>query len=349
MELYEPRSNSGIERVMIEFGMLVDIDFGVIKTISKYYHTEYFSIQLLDVEDENIWLGLIHDNDTLNPVECVMNPDIDDSDDFYNCLMQEEELLVYSQACLTGLYDFIISSIGTNGLVEITILCKNDIQKQVIENLFPWINNNQYLNTEIFDPSIAMEPYDVSKYSSIFLRYIQSMIDCYTGLEGKSVFLYECLTNLDIQMYKKGTGLYPHPLYANIFNDISYVRIISLYQYDNSYFINNNYPFSDPEVSFNDNIVDEILDPGEGVMVSDDEVDEYHEYLAENGIPIDAPESNDTSLDLLGDIDIVNDISIDSVPIIEQLIRDSLPIMESHPDLSYLDSLIDKEEELDDE
>lgn len=345
MKSYEPRANSGVERALIEFEMLVDVDFGVIKTISKYYHTDYFSIKLLDVEDENIWLGLIHDNDTLNPVKCVMNPEIDDADDFYNCLMQEEEMIVYSQSCLTGLYDFIISAIGTNGLVEITILCKNEAQKQVIESLFPWINNNQYLNIDIYDPKTAMEPYDVSQYSSLFARYIQSLIDHYIGLDGKSVFLYECLTNLDIQLYKKGTGLYPHPLYASIYTDISYIRIISLYQYDNTYFPNNDYPFSDSDVLFNDNVLDEFMDPGEGIIVSDDEVEEYHEYLAENGIKIDAQESEDTSLDLLEDSEIINDISIDSIPKIDQLIKNSLPVMEAHPDLSYLETELKKDEE----
>lgn len=343
---YLPADNSGIERILVEFEMLVDVDFGVIKTIANYYHTEYFSTCLLDADDENIWLGLIHDNLTTNPVECVMNPDIDDAEDFYECLMQEEEMLVYSQACMTNLYDMLIASIGTNGLVEVTILCKNDTQKQIVEGIFPWINNNQYMSIEVqdYDPNNPDQKlFSVAPYSSLFVRHADYLLNRYTNLDGKSVYLYECLTNLDVQEYKKGTGLYPHPFYSGMLGDICYIRVISLYQYDNSYFLNRNYPFTDEEIS---DQVDEVLDEGLGLEEADEEAVEYDEFIAEAGIPIDAPESDITELNIYDDSEVYDDVSPDETNLdIEELIKGSIPEMDEEPDLSYLDELLEKEEE----
>lgn len=346
---YTPAENSGVERILVEFEMLVDVDFGVIKTIANYYNTEYFSQCLLDVDDENLWLGLVHDNLTKNPVECVMNPDIDDAEDFYECLMQEEELLVYSQSCVTNLYNLIVTAISTNGLVDVTILCKNDLQKQVVEGIFPWINNNSYIHVVCWNnEENPDDSFDTSEFSSLFIRHADSLLTKYTNFDGESIYLYECLTNLDVQEYKRGVGLYPHPLYNGMLADICYIRVISLYQYDNSYFINRNYPFADSIIS---DKVDEELDPGLGLTESDEEVEEYHEYLAETGIDINAPESEITELDVLEDSEVENDVSIDAPSSIEELIAESIPVMEDHPDLSYLADMIDNEdeEEFDDE
>ena len=335
---YLPAENSGVEKILVEFEMLIDVDFGVIKTIANYYHTDYFLINLLDVPDENLWLGLIHDNLTTNPVDCVMNPDIDDAEDFYDCLMQEESLLVYSQACLTNLYDMIIASIGTNGLVDVTILCKDEIQKQVIRELFPWSGNNQYMHILVSNN----ETVDASGYSSLFVRHAQSLLDKYENFDGKSIYLYECLTNIDVQEYKKGIGIYPHPLYSGMLGDICYIRVISLYQYDNSYFINRNYPFDDTELN---DMVDEVLDEGLGLTEPDEEAEEYNEYLDEAGIDLNAPESEVTELNVFDDSEIENDISIEAPPNAEELALASLPMTEAEPDLSYLDDELDYEDE----
>jgi hypothetical protein len=341
-KLYKPRDNNGHEKLLIEFPMIVDVDFGVIKTINNYYHTEYFCLPLLEVDNEDVWLGLIHDNTTTNPVNCVINPAVeDDADDFYQCLMMIQELVVYSQARMTRLYDMCKLSLQLNGQVEITVLCKNSLQEEVIQALFPKADSELF-NTVIYDPDETGEDdpgFDVSGYSSLFLRHATSLFN-YDNVIGKSIFLYECLTNIDIHMYQSGKGFIPNQLACNLFVSQNNIRIISLYPYDNSYFINNNYLYGDPDVNYNDNMVDEYLDPGQGSTEDDEEALEYLEYLKENDIPIDAPE-DDTIVE--NDITYENEDDMD----VDDMIKLSIPVVPETPDYNYLDKLLDEEEDYD--
>lgn len=268
--------------VLIEFDIIVDIDYGILCTIyNKYHDTTIFVDQLLELNDKE-WLGLLHDNPTTNPVSVLLDSDYENSaDDYYNQLINTELEYIYDHSRLTNMALFITNAISTNGLCIIDILCKNNLEYSIMKRLLK--NEDRSCFDIILFNFDNNKLFNVNKYTSIFIKYAKSLYN-YDNVIGKNVFLAELLCNIDKDIYRSGNGIYPDKLLTALYVEINNISTIRLYDYDNSYFINQNYLYSSDTPQY----IDEYLNPGDDTPSEDDEDVEIVEDTNQDNIEEDS-------------------------------------------------------------
>ena len=92
--------------ILLEFETVVDIDYGVLQLVEeKYEQDDRFYHQLMYLGDKQI-KGLIHNNDSNNPVRILMDiEDYDEADRIYSDIMENEIYpLVIIRDRYTGVY-----------------------------------------------------------------------------------------------------------------------------------------------------------------------------------------------------------------------------------------------------
>ena len=90
--------------ILLEFETVVDIDYGVLQLVEeKYEQDDRFYHQLMYLGDKQI-KGLIHNNDSNNPVRILMDiEDYDEADRIYSDIMENEIDKVLEKSVTTNL------------------------------------------------------------------------------------------------------------------------------------------------------------------------------------------------------------------------------------------------------
>ena len=173
-------------KIIVDFDSIVDTDFGIICYVIKHYKdskylldyvvkgTEYFVKCLLLVREDENPLSIIFKPEYKNSIDSILK-EIETTDEY-------KEVLKHAKP--TAIFGLIETYKKTNGVIDATILCKNQIQEQYIKK----IDNNLKV---IVSESIDLEPYGtmiVKNYSSL-LRH--------NNVLGKSIIVCEYAYNMD--------------------------------------------------------------------------------------------------------------------------------------------------------
>lgn len=291
--------------ILLEFETVVDIDYGVLQLVEeKYEQDDRFYHQLMYLGDKQI-KGLIHNNDSNNPVRILMDiEDYDEADRIYSDIMENEIDKVLEKSVTTNLYEVCKNGIATAGMCNVNIICSREEYANYANKLFEDYGD-EYLQILYHDFGIPgdEEPFNCEEYTCLFLRYITSLFN-YDNLMGKSVFIQECYTNMDMKLYYSGVGLFPDSKVCMIHAECNRIFIFSPYNYTNEYFVNFDYPY-DTEVLpvFEPEEIDEDMDSIiEEFDVEDDAMDLFNDRIG----MMNAMNSMYSAEDDVEDIDDIN-------------------------------------------
>lgn len=268
--------------ILIEAECLLDMDFGVlahIYDISDQY-PDVFIEELLNLPQE-MWLGMIHDNPTNNPVSIFISKEHEDeADNLYEKFMRDNYEDIVHKSNLTNLILFVREALITN-LYEVCIVCSSEIQRVLLVDLYAPLGSDNL--------SVIVRPddMDVSDYQNLFFRYISSM-QRYDKVVGKNIFLMQCITNINEDLYRSGIGIFPDNTQEEcaMYSSCNNIRTIALYDYNESYFPNNGYPLRDSEEEIEEDEEEEIeevdtseedddFDPGIGIDIGSLSKEDY--------------------------------------------------------------------------
>lgn len=155
---------------IFDFQILCDIDLGLYRLIKRdYYDRNVFDNNLFDTKDERFIKTLLLSRKNFNPliIFCKKNIMSDEElDDLYEQFLNEEYENIIALSSPTSLFDVATISNGIKNVVNITVLCKNQIEVN-------WINkNNKKLKCIISD----YKDFSIDKFDTIYIKYIYHLL-----------------------------------------------------------------------------------------------------------------------------------------------------------------------------
>jgi hypothetical protein len=217
----------------MSFDMIVDTDISIINLIkNKYNDPSVFDNNILNYDD-HILKGLIQLNTSRNPINLILiNTNNEQAENFYNELIDDEYETIVKTSPATTLLDMVKRFIDSGGPIVSTILCRTEIEKQHVKEIF-----GEYSFSELL--KFVVEPdwsnVDLSKYDTILIKYIEDLLE-FNNVIGKNIMISKYLYNLDESLYKERiTSIKLDIASAFVTNNEFY--IITQYYYDDSYYI----------------------------------------------------------------------------------------------------------------
>lgn len=205
-----------MNRVLISFDSIIDIDLGLINMIKKDYNdANLFNIVHLNLPKKNLLYELVNRNNK-NPLSAIIqNTYKDNIDNIYEQFLQKEYNNILDNSEPTDLFKLIDIYSKTN-LISVNILCKNLYEKQIINKYNLRCGYVYYTDNNI----------DVSSYDSI---YIKNYTDCglLDNLFGKIIYICNYKFNFD-----KDNNIFKDTLSLSMDN-INKISIIDIYNKDN--------------------------------------------------------------------------------------------------------------------
>ena len=177
-----------MNNILIEFDMVIDTDYGLIKMIKdKYNNPEYIDKKYLDLVENNVLIYSLVKRDIKNPLSLIINDKYKDSinkllNEFYD--NEYKNILEYSHK--TNIYDLINIYLMTNQ-ISINILCKNVLEEQFISNMdinITPITENDYSKINI------------DKYDCIFIKDFNNILK-FKDVKVKNIYIARYSFNLE--------------------------------------------------------------------------------------------------------------------------------------------------------
>ena len=221
-----------VSNVLIEADMLIDSDIGVIRLINDLYYDKSIFFKSVTNMESNKLKGLLKNRTMSNPLQVAVRDEADTElmDSIYNQFMENEYNAIMERSVLTSIFELLINFIATDGLIVPTIVFKNIKQEAVINILLDNYKGKYHI---VCDKD---QLFDVSQYSEIFVKDIRNLVR-YKNLHGKTIFLADILMNTDIEKYNSSGALQPPEPFIEIYMTRNKIKYISLYKYDDSYFM----------------------------------------------------------------------------------------------------------------
>jgi hypothetical protein len=170
---------------LLAFESVVDIDLGIINyMISKYKKSIYFNQFVVNASSENVKRNLLLARKLANPITILLKEEyISSADDMLKDLEAKhmEEILTYCKP--NDILKFAKTLESSDGIIRNFISCKNQMQKQYINDL---------------DSSIVaiINETDMTTYNCLFLKYVEQVVQ-YKNMGGKYIFLLNYMHNID--------------------------------------------------------------------------------------------------------------------------------------------------------
>ena len=169
---------------IIPFDLIVDIDVGLIKMIDKRYHnTDTFYSSLLSAPIKNLTY-LLYNREDRNPLSIVMkekNKDL--MDDYYKQFMEQEYQNILENSSITNMYHFISLCTTSDGNVNPTILCSNEMERNYLLEL----------DRELFSKYRIiigkLEWISLSGFDPIYVKYYEDAIKSVKEMYGKNLYI----------------------------------------------------------------------------------------------------------------------------------------------------------------
>lgn len=153
---HEVRFSSNI---LFYFESIVDIDLGFIRFIRKNFkNSRYMDQDILKNNDEMFYKSLLVSRTNPNPLSTIINPIYKDSiDSLYNEILEASYDEILDMTSPLAIFPIFINSIKS-GFLNVSILCKNEHEKQYIKKMLPeeksfniLFRNDTKVNLDLFN------------------------------------------------------------------------------------------------------------------------------------------------------------------------------------------------------
>lgn len=221
--------------VLIEFDMIVDTEFGLLRLIRDEYANENFFFKTVLNYNNNLLKGILMERAVKNPLQVAFRDDslTEQMDSFYNQFMDTKYDDILKRSSITNILKLIKLSIDTSGPLRVSVLCRNKKQKAYIAYMLRDCLSSLYSIIYTED-----DVFDVSKYDVLFIDDIKNIIK-YSNVYGKTIYLSYMYHNIDLEL-EKTKVLAVDPIY-NFLLTGNEIKFITKYKYDNSYSVNRNF------------------------------------------------------------------------------------------------------------
>ena len=147
------------QNILVDFECIVDVDYGILLYVNDLLKDdERVSHQLIDNTTYFERLGLIHDNDSTNPVRILFMPeDYDYADELYEKIMSKDIDKVLQLSTVTEMFNFSISALLTKGMCDVNILCRKKEYIDIVNKIYSDDIDITYLSTHLFEDDGAQD------------------------------------------------------------------------------------------------------------------------------------------------------------------------------------------------
>lgn len=201
--------------ILIQFDFMIDLDVALFKLIKKKYNNKDIVNQdIININNEKEIISLMINRTCINPLELFIKGDTKDLyKDFMNNAELEKELL--NEAMASDIFGLMITFMKEASSVDITVLCKNQLESDFIKNL------NNSLNTIIVNDYKTI---DLSKYTVLYLKYFSSIMS-FGNVAGKHIYVANARYNMDKEYDNNlDTAL------SILYGDVNILHTIDLYR-----------------------------------------------------------------------------------------------------------------------
>lgn len=191
----------------VMFDLIMDTDIGLLKYIQKEYNNPNIFIPgLLKERNVTTMKIVMTDREFRNPLKSIMIQDTEvykEADSLYDQFMEQHYEEILNLSTRTAMFDIIRRSSSMGDSVKFDILCKNNLERDLIIKQFKRFK---------ITPSVKIVPsiseYDVSQYGSIYVKDIYDLL-LFSKMEGKNVIIgnyrFNCESDLELVPKKEVT------------------------------------------------------------------------------------------------------------------------------------------------
>ena len=166
--------------LLIPFDMIIDTDYGIIQVVKeKYKDNKYMNKNILTaMDEENILFSMLVGRLDSNIMRLLLKPEYKNSaENLYKQIKDADYLDIINKSCITNIAMLVEEYMKTN-LFEITLWCRNAIEKKFMQKELPKLNIIVANNLSMID----LLPYD-----AIFLKDIKDAKNLNTT--GRTIYM----------------------------------------------------------------------------------------------------------------------------------------------------------------
>lgn len=238
----------------IEFEMIVDTDFGLLRFIAENFADErMFYIDTLN-EDDNLIKGMLYERESYNP---LVVPAIDESNmeklnSLYDQFMDRYRKEILLDSVPTDICTLANNLIISDSNTFVSILCKDEMEEKIVNALLPEHRKDKDWDIIFYDPEDS-NGIDIELCDALCIKYSKNLFR-YNNIEGKTLYIADLLCNFDIAMWDNDRTKFPN-LDSIIYIENNDVKFIEMYSYDPSYSVNGTFDYEESdeeEIVYND-------------------------------------------------------------------------------------------------
>lgn len=182
---------------LFDFQALCDTDLGLYRLIKRdFYDRSVFNNELFDSKDERFVKTMLMCRDHFNPLFlfCKKNKMKDEElDDLYREFLDKEYDNILKLSPPTAIFELAAVSNSVKKLVNVTVLCKSENEKQWIQKY------DSRLKCIIED----FQDFDITKYDTIYIKDIYNLLGLkQETIDLKNIFIAKYVFNLEIATSK---------------------------------------------------------------------------------------------------------------------------------------------------
>ena len=200
-------------RILVEFDMLIDLDLAIFKYIKdKYNNPNYVDQNIIKMHDERQIIQMMLNRQCINPLE-ILIPDMEVLELYHDIMNNHmDELLQYAKA--SDLFGLMITFLREASSLEITVLCKSQLESDFIKSL------NNRLNTVVYK---NYKNVPVNTYTILYIKYYPSVLE-YNTIEGKHIYISNARYNMEPDSNM------PTIVISGLVGDVNIIHMIDVYK-----------------------------------------------------------------------------------------------------------------------
>ena len=200
-------------RILVEFDMLIDLDLAIFKYIKdKYNNPNYVDQNIIKMHDERQIIQMMLNRQCINPLE-ILIPDMEVLELYHDIMNNHmDELLQYAKA--SDLFGLMITFLREASSLEITVLCKSQLESDFIKSL------NIRLNTVVYK---NYKNVPVNTYTILYIKYYPSVLE-YNTIEGKHIYISNARYNMEPDSNMPTIAI------SGLVGDVNIIHMIDMYK-----------------------------------------------------------------------------------------------------------------------
>ena len=193
--------------------MLIDLDLAIFKYIKdKYNNPNYVDQNIIKMHDERQIIQMMLNRQCINPLE-ILIPDMEVLELYHDIMNNHmDELLQYAKA--SDLFGLMITFLREASSLEITVLCKSQLESDFIKSL------NNRLNTVVYK---NYKNVPVNTYTILYIKYYPSVLE-YNTIEGKHIYISNARYNMEPDSNMPTIAI------SGLVGDVNIIHMIDMYK-----------------------------------------------------------------------------------------------------------------------